>query len=177
MSLKVTYFVHGTTEDNLEHITTGWLPGKLSEKGIKQSIELIDQIKDKKFDVVISSDLQRAIDSARLTWPERDIEIDERLRECNYGRYNGEKSSIVIYEDHIDNPFPEGESLKDVEIRVRQLIEDLKAKYDGKTIAIVAHKATQLAFEVITKNISWESAIDSDWRKTKDWKPGWEYIV
>ena len=50
-------------------------------------------------------------------------------------------------------------------------------KYDGKKIAIVAHRAPQLALEVITKNISWEEALENDWRKTKSWQPGWEYII
>ena len=40
MSVKIIYFVHGTTTDNMEHKSTGWLPGALSEKGIKKSIEL-----------------------------------------------------------------------------------------------------------------------------------------
>ena len=43
--------------------------------------------------------------------------------------------------------------------------------------SIVAHKAPQLAFEVITKGISWEEAIDKDWRKNKARQPGWEYII
>ncbi len=38
MDVKITYFVHGTTTDNLEHKSTGWLPGELAEKGIEQSI-------------------------------------------------------------------------------------------------------------------------------------------
>lgn len=38
MVVTITYFVHGTTIDNLEHKSTGWLPGKLSEKGVQQSL-------------------------------------------------------------------------------------------------------------------------------------------
>ena len=38
MSVKIIYFVHGTTTDNIEHKATGWLHGTLSEKGIEQSI-------------------------------------------------------------------------------------------------------------------------------------------
>ena len=53
----------------------------------------------------------------------------------------------------------------------------LKENYDGKIIGIVAHRAPQLALEVITKNISWEEANQNDWRKTGDWQPGWEYTV
>ena len=65
----------------------------------------------------------------------------------------------------------------DVEKRIRDFCYFLKENFDGKTIAIVAHKAPQLAFEVITKNITWEEALEKDWRKTKSWQPGWEYII
>ena len=44
MSVKITYFVHGTTTDNLEHKATGWLNGKLSEKGIEQTKALRGRI-------------------------------------------------------------------------------------------------------------------------------------
>ena len=66
---------------------------------------------------------------------------------------------------------------EDVEKRVRDFCKFLVEKYDGKKIAIVAHKAPQFALEVITKGITWEEAIEKDWRKTKAWQPGWEYIL
>ncbi len=178
MSVKIIYFVHGTTIDNAEHKSSGWIPGELSEKGIQQSIDLKNQIKIDEIDLVISSDLKRAVDSANNTFQGiKEILHDERIRECNYGDLNGQDASLVIYEDHITNPFPNGESLIDVEKRVRDFCKFLVEKYDGKKIAIVAHKAPQLAFEVITKGITWEEAIEKDWRKTKAWQPGWEYIL
>lgn len=176
--VKIIYFVHGTTTDNAEHKSTGWIPGVLTEKGIKQSIDLKEQINLDEIDLVISSDLQRAIDSADYTFKGlKDIYHDERIRECNYGDLNGEDASLVVYEDHITNPFPNGESLKDVEARVRDFCNYLLENYDGKTVALVAHKAPQLALEVITKGITWEEAIANDWRKIKAWRPGWEYII
>ena len=60
---------------------------------------------------------------------------------------------------------------------MREFIEVLKENYSGKTVGIVAHRAPQLALEVITKKISWEQANANDWRKTKNWQPGWEYII
>ena len=178
MAVKVIYFVHGTTTDNVEHKSTGWIPGELTEKGIQQSIDLKDQINLEKIDLVISSDLKRAIDSADYTFKGlKEIYHDERIRECNYGNLNGQDASLVVYEDHITEPFPNGEALIDVENRVRDFCNYLKQNYDGKTVAIVAHKAPQLAFEVITKGVSWEEAIEKDWRKIKAWKPGWEYII
>ena len=66
---------------------------------------------------------------------------------------------------------------KNYEKRVKDFCNYLKENFDGKRVAIVAHKAPQFAFEVITKGISWEEAIEKDWRKRKEWQPGWEYIV
>lgn len=51
----------------------------------------------------------------------------------------------------------------------------LKDNYDGKNVAIVAHKAPQLALDVLLKNKTWEQALAEDWRKNKSWKPGWKY--
>ena len=48
---------------------------------------------------------------------------------------------------------------------------------DNVKIGIVAHRTPQLAFEVITKNISWEKANKCDWRKTGDWQLGWKYNI
>ena len=178
MAVKVIYFVHGTTTDNIEHKSTGWIQGELTEKGIQQSIDLKKQINLDEIDLVISSDLKRAIDSADYTFKGlKDIYHDKRIRECNYGNLNGKDSSLVVYEDHITIPFPNGESLKDVENRVRDFCNYLKEIFDGKTIAIVSHKAPQFAFEVITNGITWEEAILKDWRKSKSWQPGWKYII
>ena len=178
MSVKITYFVHGTTTDNIEHKSTGWINGELSKKGIEQSIKLKEKINFNDIDLVISSDLKRAIDSAEYIFKDlKQILHDERIRECNYGDLNGKDSSLVKYEEHIENKFPNGESLKDVEERLREFCDYLLEKYDGKTVALVSHKAPQLALEVITKNITWKEAIDNDWRKTKSWQPGWKYEI
>ena len=178
MAVRVVYFVHGTTTDNVEHKSTGWIPGVLTEKGIQQSIDLKNQINLDEIDLVISSDLKRAIDSANYTFKGiKEILHDERIRECNYGDFNGQDSSLVVYENHITEPFPNGEALKDVENRVRDFCNYLKENFAGKTIAIVAHKAPQFAFEVITKGTTWENAIKNDWRKIKAWQPGWVYTI
>lgn len=179
MSIKITYFVHGTTTDNEKEISSGWKDVELSELGIKQSIDLKEQTKDKKFDVVFCSDLQRAHNSAKLAWDGiYPIIPDARLRECNYGKLNGASSAIVEpmqEEECITNKFPEGESYEDVKTRIANFLEFLKKNYDGKNVAIVAHKAPQLSLDVLIKDKTWKQALAEDWRKTKSWKPGWEY--
>lgn len=179
MAIKITYFVHGTTIDNEQGISSGWKDVELSQLGIKQSEELKEKTKDKKFDVIFASDLQRATNSAKISWGDQyEIISDPRLRECNYGKLNGASSEIVEpmqEEECITNKFPEGESYEDVKSRVADFLEFLKKNYHGKHIAIVAHKAPQLALDVLLKNKSWQQALAEDWRKTKAWLPGWEY--
>lgn len=174
MQTKIIYFVHGTTYDNASKKCSGWKQVELNELGKEQAANL-GKNTPYKFDVLFSSDLIRAIDSANIAFPNIEKHQDARLRECNYGDYDGENKNLVVYENHIEDPFPNGESLKDVEFRVREFLKYINENYKGKTIAIMAHRAPQLAIEVITKHISWEEANASDWRKTGAWQPGWEY--
>ncbi len=180
MAVKITYFPHGTTVDNENGASSGWSDAELSESGVKQAIELKDQIRGKKFDAVFCSDLKRAIDSAKLVF-EGTVPIipDKRLRECNYGKYNAQPSSIVepMQEKSITERFPEGESYENVKARIFDFLQFLRRDYDGKSVAIVAHKAPQFALDVLLKSKTWEQAFSDDWRKKKAWQPGWNYVL
>ncbi|MHB8903569.1 MAG: histidine phosphatase family protein [Patescibacteria group bacterium] len=178
--IKFIYFVHGTTIDNENNVSSGWADVNLSKLGIEQSIKLRDQTKDLKFNVVFCSDLKRAVDSAKLAFDGlAPIISDKRLRECNYGKYNANPSAIVepMQEKSITDKFSGGESYEDVKNRVEDFLHYLKQNYEGKTVAIVAHKAPQFALDVLLKGKSWEEAFSEDWRKTGSWKPGWKYIL
>lgn len=177
--IKIIYFVHGTTTDNAAKLCSGWKEAMLNDLGKEQAENLgnVSRKRGDKFDVMFTSDLKRAIESSKIAFPNVEKITDSRLRECNYGELDGKHKNLVVYEEHIDVSFSNGESLKDVENRIRKFLEYLKENYNGKTIGIVAHRAPQLALEVITKGISWEDAIEKDWRKTGDWQPGWEYTI
>ena len=180
MAVKITYFVHGTTTDNEKHVSSGWADVELSELGIEQSKRLAGLTADKHFDVVFTSDLKRAIKAAELAWGDMyKIIPDARLRECNYGDYNAQSSDVVepLQERSITTPMPNGESYEMVKERIASFLSDLKRDYDGKYIAIVAHKAPQLALDVLLRGMTWEEAFATDWRKKKEWKPGWEYTL
>ncbi len=141
-NLTITYFVHGTTIDNESGIATGWLPGELSPLGVNQCRELKRLVSGNKFDAVISSDLRRAVDSAKIASENFELHQDARLRECNYGDFNGRNSALIdsMAKKCIANPFPNGESYTQVEFRVRSLLKDLRISYSGRNVAFVAHK-------------------------------------
>ncbi len=116
-----------------------------------------------------------------MPWGGSDTPIieDERLRECNYGDYNGASSDVVepMQEINIEKQFPNGESYNDVKYRIESFLNFLRENYDGQHVAIVAHKAPQLCLDVLLKGMTFEQAFANDWRKVKAWRAGWEYEV
>jgi broad specificity phosphatase PhoE len=139
---------------------------------------LVGLLEGRKFDAIFSSDLERAVETARIVFGcSARIITDKRLRERNYGLLTGHPSAEAIAFDEPGKKFPEGESYKNVETRVKDFLQSLSRNYAGKQVAIVAHHAPQLALEVLLNGKTWEQAIKEDWRAktTKEWKPGWEY--
>ena len=178
--MKITYFVHSITEDNEKGLATGWMQGRLSDEGIKQAIGLRQDLSNRDFDAVFCSDLDRAIQSTELFFDKKfPVFIDWRLRECNYGEYDGRPVTEFKKDreqEYIVRPYPSGESYADVEARIKSFLYDL-SRFDYDHIAIVAHQAPQLALDVLLKGQSWEEAFANDWRKSRSWQPGWEYSV
>jgi broad specificity phosphatase PhoE len=178
--MKITYFVHSITEDNEKGLATGWMQGKLSAEGIKRAIGLREDLSNRDFDAVFCSDLERAIQSTELFFDNKfPLFIDWRLRECNYGKYDGlpaKQFKKDREQEYIQSRYPSGESYMGVESRIKSFLSDL-SQFDYDHIAIVGHQAPQLALDVILKNKSWVDAIADDWRKTHSWQPGWEYSL
>jgi broad specificity phosphatase PhoE len=178
--MKITYLVHSITEDNEKGLATGWMQGKLSKEGMKRAAGLRADLSNHDFDAVFCSDLERAIQSTELFFDKKfPVFIDWRLRECNYGEYDG-KPAVGFKkdreQDYIQKPYPSGESYQQVEVRIKSFLNDIN-RFNYSHIAIVAHQAPQLALDVIVKGQTWEDAIANDWRKSKSWQPGWEYLL
>lgn len=178
--MKITYFVHSITKDNEQGRATGWMQGELSEEGVRRATGLRAELSSRSFDAVFCSDLERAIQSTQLFFDGKfPTFIDWRLRECNYGDYDGRLASEFKKnreQEYITVPYPSGESYKDVEKRIKSLLHDIKL-FGFDHIAIVAHQAPQLALDVLLNERTWEDAIAHDWRKTQSWQPGWEYTL
>lgn len=56
-----------------------------------------------------------------------------------------------MQEVNISNSFPNGESYEDVKIRILDLLKFIIREYDGERVAFIAHKAPQLALDVVLK--------------------------
>jgi len=177
--MKINYFVYSITKDNERGLATGWLPGELSEEGIRRAVLLGEDLESRQFDAVFSSDLRRAVQSTDLYFQKRvPYFIDWRLRECNYGDLDGcpaQDFKKDREQEYISTPYRGGESYRDVEARIVSFLKDASRLFFNGHIAIVAHQAPQLALDVLLGGQTWEQAIENDWRKRGTWQPGWEY--
>lgn len=71
----------------------------------------------------------------------------------------------------LEKPFPNGESYLDTSRRMKAFLQDLLKEYDGKTILIVGHRATQYGLEQWIKGLPLKEAVLQPWQ----WQPGWRY--
>ena len=173
--MKIYFAAHATTKDNEAKIASGWSDTELSDLGIKQAKELGETFKDTKLDIVCCSDLKRAIDTVKIAFDgKHQVISDSRLRELNYGDFNGKLSTIVepMKMQHIKDPFPNGESYEQAVARVQGFYKELKEKYPNKVVLVVGHRATQYGLDTLTGK-----TLDELLRTPFKWQPHWEYEI
>lgn len=149
--IRIILARHGQTEWNLLGKTQGHGDSPLTEVGISQAHDIKRALKDVVIDVVYSSDLKRAYDTASIAVEGREVNIipTTKLREMGFGDWEGKtipeitKEYRDLYRDWRNIPdeivFPNGESLKNIEDRVSSLIDEIKREHEGKTVLLVSH--------------------------------------
>ena len=176
MSVSIVYETHAISTDNEAGIATGWLPGRLSERGRAAARELGQRRRDDDLSVIYVSDLERALETVRIAFVGSAIpvRVDERLRECNYGELNGMPRATLMRErvSHVAVPWPAGESYEDVVGRTRALLADIHSEWDGQRVLLVGHSANRWALEHILEGRDLAQLVgDLDFQ----WQPGWEF--
>jgi 2,3-bisphosphoglycerate-dependent phosphoglycerate mutase len=175
MAVSVVFETHSTSEDNERGIGTGWLGGVLSAAGREQARELGRRRRVDGLDVVIASDLNRAVETARIAFGDTDIPVrlDWRLRECDYGDLNGTPASLIGAERmaHLERPFPGGESWQGAVLRVCGLLDELEKTREGERVLLIGHGATLFALEHYASGVSIAALVEAPFH----WQEGWEY--
>ena len=177
MAVQLVYETHAITTDNEAGIATGWLPGRLSARGRETAAELGARRRDDGLTAVLVSDLERALETVRIAFAGSPIPVvvDERLRECNYGRLNGMPRPRLDVEraTHVDEPWPGGESYRDVVKRTAAFLDDLVRRWDERRVVVVAHSANKVALDHLLLRTDLGELVEHP----MDWRPGWEYLV
>lgn len=173
---KIIFESHATSIDNENGIASGWLDPSLSEKGTEQAKELGQRYSAESPRIIYVSDLKRSYETAKIAFRHLDIPImqDARLREWNYGLLNGESVKKIdgLKKDHLQLPFPGGESLEQAIERFQFFYEEYLEEMKQGTIIIIGHRATYYALERLYHNISLLKLTSESWH----WQPGWHYI-
>lgn len=176
MSVEIVFETHAISTDNEDGIATGWNEGRLSERGKETALELGGRRRADDLAAVFTSDLGRAVETAEIAFGGTGIPVylDWRLRECDYGELNGMPSPILEAERarRIDEPYPGGESYRQVVERMQDFLDELVPSFDGKRVAIIGHSATRWALDYLLEGTPLEQAVGPF-----DWQEGWEYVL
>jgi broad specificity phosphatase PhoE len=167
----VVYETHSTSEHNEAGIATGWLGGALSAAGRAQAVELGERRRNDGIELVVASDLNRAIETAAIALEGSGIplRVDWRLRECDYGEMNGMPRALLDEQrvQRVDQPWPGGESWRNAVARVSSFLDEVR----GERVLLIGHVATKWALDHRVDGRKLEELAAADF----DWKPGWEY--
>ena len=99
VTLSLTLLRHARSEANEAEIWQGQGDAPLSANGRKQVAAVAERLGRRDFDLVISSDLQRARETADAAG--RPVETDEGLREMDLGRWEG-RTFAEVADEHTD---------------------------------------------------------------------------
>jgi broad specificity phosphatase PhoE len=131
---------HGETEWTLSRQHTGTTDIPLTERGREQARALAPSFEGIEFDLVLSSPMQRAGETARLVG--LDPAADERLMEWNYGEYEGRTTADIQRErpgwDLWRDGCPGGEQAEDVARRLEPLLDKLRNTGERR-VALFGH--------------------------------------
>lgn len=141
---------HGESQWNAAGRLQGQADPPLSALGLQQAAHMAARLVDQPIDAIVSSDLQRAMNTARALAGALSIEVEPRvgLREVDLGSWTGADRAQLEQDD------PEawrnwreqgvegwtgGERYAVAMERVAKDIGELAARFDGKTVVAVSH--------------------------------------
>ncbi|KQO16618.1 histidine phosphatase family protein [Paenibacillus sp. Leaf72] len=142
--IRIGFIRHGTTEWNLYGRMQGLMDIPLAHIGRDQAVLLGKSLQHADWDGILSSDLDRARQTAELLASSSEIPflgVDERLRERGFGVLEGTTLSqrIARWGENWRELNLGRESLESVLFRWDSFLEENSRIYDGKRILIVSH--------------------------------------
>lgn len=165
--MKLYLIRHGVTDQNKRRCLQGRSDIELNEDGRDLARKTAEGLKDVDFDLIFTSPLKRAYETAEIIRGDRKIPLipREELLEISFGTYEG----LCFGKDHYNIPDeafmnffhkpqeyttpPEGESFEQVIARTGLLLQELKQKpeYGDKTILLSTHGC---ALKAVLANIT-----------------------
>ena len=163
--MKLFVARHGETDGNVNELACGIWESELTEKGKQQAQALASRLKDEQdqnnITAIFVSPLKRARDTAAAI--EKALHLtaipDERLKEINFGCFEGKKWNTPEFLHIYKNPFlqfPGGESLTHVAYRAYDIIEEIKTKPQNGNVLFVCHGVFMTMVQTYFQSLSME---------------------
>ena len=160
----ILYLVrHGETINNGHGIIQGQMEVNLSPLGIENASKLKELISKLDIDVVISSPLSRALDTAKIITDDKfPINIDDRIIERSWGFSEGVSIEEIGDEETIrrwdfnlntDGGNDHIEKVQDFLKRLSEFLEDIRVRYADKRVLVVSHSAVLRGMHYIINGI------------------------
>lgn len=135
---------HGQTDWNIDFRLQGVTDIPLNETGIQQAHIAAQALNGEDWDVVLTSPLSRARDTAAIVislagLPE--AQVEPLLLERSFGEAEGLKHDEWRATYQNTNEVPGGETIEALEIRAWQLLDEILKNHAGKRILTVSHGA------------------------------------
>lgn len=138
---KTMFYIvrHGQTDLNGKKRIQGHTDIPLNNKGKSEAANMAETFKKISFSNVFSSDRQRAYETALILVNKRSmaVRMDKRLRERNFGQWEGRLSSEFYETSKSDAK--DVESDEKMHDRVFQFLNETVEQYKGKKVLIVTH--------------------------------------
>ena len=166
--MKLYVVRHGETVWNKEGRVQGISDIPLTDKGRSEALELQKLISTLNIDVVISSPLERARETAKILVDSKlPINTDDRIKERDWGLNEGasinDVDRIDCWDVILNTKLQNIECIQDFMYRVSSFIEDIKIRYKDKNVLIVTHSAVSRVIHYLLEGIP----LDGDLSKIK----------
>lgn len=148
LKTEVCFVRHGQTDWNLQGYIQGRENNPLNQVGLQQARETAQFLKQQKWDMIISSPLIRAYDTAKEIAKEAGIAsiiLDNSFLERNFGEISGQKVAVYLDSD-LSQTWEGFETDEEIKARVWKGMEEVIRKYEGKRLIVVAHSHAIKAF-------------------------------
>jgi len=142
---------HGENEWVKKHRLAGWIPDvHLNEKGHKQARGAAQRLSALKVKALYSSPVTRCVETAEYIAQDFDLKINhlDGLGEVHYGSWEGKKIKNLASKPlwHVVQYYPSrmrfpggGETLREVQFRMVNTLEQLSTQHQEETIVAVSH--------------------------------------
>lgn len=154
---KIFIIRHGQTTDNKDQIFSGKRDVDLTEEGTEEAKKIGEQLKDEKITKAYQSSQLRSKHTLELVLndyhPNVQIFTDDRIRERDYADLTG-KSKVELEKQNpeqyklwhrsYDVPPPNGESIKDVEKRVMEFLNEVIPTFASSDVVLFSAHGNSL---------------------------------